>query len=478
VILTLALRSLLSRPVRSAVLAGGFGLGVAVMAALLGIGGVILDQARAPALVGGGDVLVGGASGRVGSARFVLSQVLGTGSLADRIAVASPVSRTSLYLIDDRGATAIQARGGIPSLERRLQDPETSPINAWVDTAADRAWAAPDPEEVLRAMDRFHAVPDVPARGSSWAEWLYFNGRARTARFYLTFFAGAPLESGARTLGVRLQLERGGRLTSYSDSVEVDDGRLAAAPDIDAGRNSVRLAGLEYRIRIDLPAESGRSRATGEIVVRAVPGRSLPPFSIRGAGGWVSGYVVPVMSGGLDGAITVDGETIDLSGGVGYHDHNWGFWEGVRWQWGQVEGSGLSFVYGRVYPPADAADAARLPGFLVALGPDGPVGYATDVAIEETNRESSTEPRRIVVRGLSDSLALTLDIAVDQVTATRMGPGAFGNGMDFLQLRATYHGSGRAGTREIDFTAQGSAETFRGPPPRRPADRSARQARE
>src|SRR6185312_11412294 len=57
--LILAVRSLLSRPVRSAVLAGGFGLGVAVMAALLGIGGVILDQARAPALVGGGDVVIG-----------------------------------------------------------------------------------------------------------------------------------------------------------------------------------------------------------------------------------------------------------------------------------------------------------------------------------------------------------------------------------------------------------------------------------
>ena len=56
-IVTLALRSLLSRPVRSAVLAGGFGLGVSVMAALLGIGGVILEQARAPQLLGGGDVV-------------------------------------------------------------------------------------------------------------------------------------------------------------------------------------------------------------------------------------------------------------------------------------------------------------------------------------------------------------------------------------------------------------------------------------
>ena len=27
----------------------------------------------------------------------------------------------------------------------------------------------------------------------------------------------------------------------------------------------------------------------------------------------------------------------------------------------------------------------RIPGFLAAIGPDGPVGYATNVAIEETN---------------------------------------------------------------------------------------------
>ena len=32
------------------------------------------------------------------------------------------------------------------------------------------------------------------------------------------------------------------------------------------------------------------------------------------------------------------------------------------------------------------------PGFLVALGPDGPVGYATRVAIEETDAPGTTVP--------------------------------------------------------------------------------------
>jgi hypothetical protein len=463
VILTLALRSLLSRPIRSAVLAGGFGLGVSVMTALLGIGGVILDQARVPALVGGGDVIVGGAMGRIGSAKFVLSSVLGTSSLGQRAAVVSPGSRANLYLVNDRGTTPIVARGGIPSLERRLGDPETSGIASWADTAADRAWVEPNAADVLRAMDRFHTIPDVPARAASWSEWLYFNGRTGSARFYLTFFAGPRLESGKRPLSVRLQLERGGTLSSYSDQVTVTDEQLASAPDLTADRNTVRLVGSEYRLRIDLPAESGGPRASGEVIVRAAPGRSLPPFTMRGAGGWVSGYVVPVMSGELDGRISVGGEMIDLANGTGYHDHNWGFWEGVRWQWGQVQGNEVSFIYGRVFPPADAADAIRVPGLLLALGPEGAVSYATDVTIKETDRApASAEPRRIVVTGRSDSLRLTLDIAVDQITTTRTRHGAFGAGMDFLQLRGTYHVSGRVGDRSIEFTAPGSAETFRG----------------
>ena len=54
----LALRSLTAHPVRSAVLASGFGVGVSVMAILLGVADVVLTQARSSDLVGGGDVVI------------------------------------------------------------------------------------------------------------------------------------------------------------------------------------------------------------------------------------------------------------------------------------------------------------------------------------------------------------------------------------------------------------------------------------
>ena len=75
-IVRMAWKSTLAHPVRTAVLGIGFGLGVSVMATLLGVGEVVLDQARSPKLQGGGDLIVTSAGGAVTSARFVLSRAL------------------------------------------------------------------------------------------------------------------------------------------------------------------------------------------------------------------------------------------------------------------------------------------------------------------------------------------------------------------------------------------------------------------
>lgn len=461
-ILTLAWRSLTSHPIRSIVLACGFGLGVSVMATLLGVGEVVLDQAKAPALVGGGHLVVTGAAGSIPAARFVQSAILRSPSLGARVAASSPNARGVLYLKHRDRTVQLFARGGIPSLERALGDPETAAVDAWTDAPADRAWTDPDPADVLRSMDRFHPVPDVPARVDSWAEWLYFNGRAGGTRFYLTFMVGPPRGGTRRAAGVRLQLDRGGRHTAYADAAEVDAATvLASAPDLTIGRSRVRLDGPRYRISIDLPDERG-GRVTGELMVEPFPGHGIPPVTVRGSGGWLTGYTVPAMSASLDGSLTISGARVALDGGSAYHDHNWGFWRGVSWRWGQVQHEGLSFVYGRVFPPADAADPSRMPGVLVALGPDGPLAYTTRVTIDETPGGPSGAPARIVVRGRSRALEITMELAVQDAVVTRMPEGFFAGGMDFMQLRAEYRVSGEAAGRAIEFTAPGSAETFRG----------------
>ena len=450
---TMAWKSLVAHPLRTAVLGVGFGLGVGVMATLLGVGEVVLEQARAPSLAGGGDLVVTGITGSVTSARFVLASMLKSQALAGYTVTASPRRRADLFLVRPEGIVPVRAEGGIPSLERALASPETAGQESWLDTPADAAWASPDLGDVLRAMDRFHEVPDVPARADSWAEWLYFKGQAEDLQFYVTFLVGPKLPSGRRAAGVHLQLDRNGRVTTYSENAEIDEGHLlASAPDVSIGRSRVRLNGLRYHLALELPV------ATGDIFIEATPGRSLAPIAIRGAGGWMSGYVVPVTSGALTGSLRVGGTPLTLAG-TGYHTTNC-IWEGVSWRWGQVQHEGLSYVYGRVYPPADAADPERVPGFLVALGPDGPVGFARSVTITETDDPATGMPRRILVEGRGGAIDLKMNIDVGGAIVTRGGP--FAGGPDFLQLKVRYHVTGRAGDQSIDFTAPGAAETFRG----------------
>jgi hypothetical protein len=466
--LRIAWRSLVTRPVRTVVLAAGFGFGIAVMAELLGVGHVMLEQAHSPALQGGGDIVVTGALGSIQSARFVMLNVLGATDLAGRVGVVSPAKEARLFLMTARGPIELSARGGIPSLEKAVGDPEVSGIDSWTDRPGDSRWSSASPSDVLRAMDRFHPIPDVPRHRSSWAEWLYFNGRTRDGRtrIYLTFLAGPPAPTpGRRVAGVRLQLERDGRSTNYSARGEVDEvSLLANAPDLEIAGNRVRLDGLSYHLTLALdgagdPAHA--ARLTGDIVLDAAPGRSLPPSAIHGANGWVSGYTVPALAGTFRGSLNTTGvsadEMIPLDDAVGYHDHNWGFWEGVSWQWGQVAHDDLSIVFGRVFPPADVADADHIPGFMTVLGPQGPLAFSTDVAIDDHDLG------HVAVRARGRGIDLRLTLTVEETTRTSMAMARLPTGppMNFLQLGGSYRVTGRVGERNVDFVARGSAEAFR-----------------
>src|SRR5262249_52569243 len=135
----------------------------AVMAELLGVGEVILEQAHSPALSGGGDVVIGAAVGPLDSARYVLTSVLESGTFKPRVAAASPARRGIVYLLSGNANGPIGVRGGIPSRERAVGDPETAAEAGWLDEPGDARWMDPPRGELLRTMDRFHPVPENPS---------------------------------------------------------------------------------------------------------------------------------------------------------------------------------------------------------------------------------------------------------------------------------------------------------------------------
>jgi hypothetical protein len=50
---------------------------------------------------------------------------------------------------------------------------------------------------------------------------------------------------------------------------------------------------------------------------------------------------------------------------AGYHDHNWGVWRAVTWEWGVAHGAALDVLYGGVRTADSAAGGA--PFFLAAV---------------------------------------------------------------------------------------------------------------
>ena len=97
--------------------------------------------------------------------------------------------------------------------------------------------------------------------------------------------------------------------------------------------------------------------------VHPAPYAYFPGVSM-GSGGFVSGYTVPALRASASGTLCVDGSCEQLTDAQAYHDHNWGVWRGVTWDWGASRAGQYALLYGRVHP---ADTSASIPPVLVYL---------------------------------------------------------------------------------------------------------------
>lgn len=390
-----ARRALLDRPWRSALLLLGYGAGVAIMIALLSVGDALLLQARDRNLVAGGDVVVlpegidpavikvDGVTGlflTIPNARFVVRDVIGGPRFHAAVIAAAPQLAARLLYVRSRGrVVAATASAGIPSLDRGAHAARA--VAGAADSPADRAWLDPSAASLADRLDHFHAAPAAggsqsPAR-AAWAEWDYFNivdPRSR-AYVYLTVLAAAD-GRGAVIARVR----RPG--VPVEDVVLSSPAGMAGisltSADQRLGPARVRVDAGGYRVTVDDP------RLRVDLRIRPDRGFTLPAVELRQAG-TISGYVVPVVRGRADGTVQTVRGTLALSDAAAYHDHNWGTWRGVTWEWGEAAGPAGAFVYGNVHlPRADTPDGGPF-GTLFVWGASGdvPATPAAPAALHE-----------------------------------------------------------------------------------------------
>ena len=496
-ILHLAWRYLAHRPWRSALLLVGFGLGVGVMIVLLAIGDAMLAQARDEKLVGGGDVTVlpegldievmktGGVGGlffSIGNARFVHAQLLASPRLAADVRdVAPQIDGELLYLRTRDGRDIpVRAVGELPSATRAVGAMPALAAGTWEDDDLDRRWRAPTLAELRADIDRFH-LPPAGARGdSSWGEWHYFNLLSADARrwAFLSFIVGGAVPDGAWGGQLLLTLHEQGkparrfsrlvprervRFSTYDADVVFDDAFVRVRAD---GR---------YELHAAIPAVGGGPAARVELVV--TPGaRTYFPGTSIGGDAFVSGYTVPGLRADADGSICVGASCERYERAQAYHDHNWGVWRGVTWEWGAARAGEFAVLYGRVEPPDSVAVETPLflyvvdsLGFRALLRPRRVV--YEDARTIVVDGRAVRVPARAVMADVRGRDTLRIELLIEDAVGTDMrrsllergDAGAAGRLARpwFIQMKGRMRIEGRLGGETVRGEGHGFFETYR-----------------
>lgn len=473
---TLAFRHLWVRKFRSFFLLFGFALGVGVMVVLLSVGEAMLDQSRDVALVGGGEVTIlpqgidieamrtGGAGGMfftMDRARFLTRQTLGGPRHADMVRAVSPAVEGKLVYLckpaPDCRPAAVRAGGEIPSRAAAVGAGLDVLRGGWTDSPADSAYITPSPQQLYDELDRFH-IPPRP--DSTWAEWQYYNVVTGPGEWwYVTYLVGGEVPDGrwgGRVLVTHRRAD--GAYDRFTSEAPGAAGMFdTARADLTIGPSRVRQRDGSYLLHAQASGDAGV--ATIDLTVRPVPGRFFPPVELREEA-LLSGYVVPALTASASGTICVAGRCRTVHDVPAYHDHNWGVWRDVTWEWGAASGSLVSVLYGGVR----AGDGGGSPFFLSLVDSLGVRQILRFGTIDYRGSRPAAglpgvrAPRTfgLVASRLADTVRLEVDVA--DVLAS--GTGVKGIRRTFLQMRGSFTLQGKVGGEVVADTGQGFFETY------------------
>jgi hypothetical protein len=471
---TLALRHLFVRPGRALVLLLGYALGVAVMIVLLSVGDAMLDQSRDASLVGGGELTAlpegvdveamrtGGLAGMffgINGARFVSRELLGGSRQSGIVAAVSPVLEQKLLAVRTHDSTwTVRAGGEIPSAARSAGVALQLIAGRWTDNGRDSAWRAPDAQAFYDEIDHFHRPP---APDSSWAEWDYFNVVVSQHEWwYITLLIGGDMR-GTNWGGQVLVTHRSPAgeyqrfVTNVSRDAVVFDTLRA---DLTVGTSSVTQRDGEYHLR------GAAGAATFDLTLVPAAHRYFPSVEL-GNDEDASGYVVPALVGTATGRLCANGACRDVRDAPAYHDHNWGSWRAVTWEWGTGRSDRHALLYGGVIGASQ--EAGSVPFFL---GLEDSLGLQQIYRFESVEQMGMRPVAGVAGIAAPDSLRITgarrddtLRVMIHIVDVAASRSVAAGPGRIFLQMRGTWRATGTANGAVVSDSGSGFFETWVSP---------------
>jgi hypothetical protein len=465
----------------------------------------MLTQARNERLVGGGSITVlpegldvevmktGGIGGlffSIDHASFLYRQLLASPRFRQEIAAVAPqIEGRILYArAPDGSEWVVNALGEIPSANDAVGAAPELVEGRWENDDGDRRWISPTLAELRHEIDRFHLPPDSVANRETWAEWHYFNvlseGGKRWA--FVSFIVGGDVtgtEWGGN-LGITLR-EQGGRTRKFAATVDRSRVKFSTTnADLALGDSRVTvLPNGDYRVVANAREEGGSGRIDIAMTVSPAPYAYFPGVSMGTgeSGHFISGYVVPALRATASGRLCVDGVCETLAERQAYHDHNWGVWKGVTWEWGASRAGQYTFLYGRVHSPDSTASVPPVLVYLIdslgfrAVFRPKAISYE-DGRTARAGERSITVPSRAVLFDERNGDTLRIELTVEDAIATDtrtqrrevLGPAVSGDTSTselkhpyFIQMKGTARISGRLDGERLNGTGTGFFETFR-----------------
>jgi hypothetical protein len=434
----------------------------------------MLEQSRDVSLVGGGEITMlpqgidieamrtGGVSGMffgIDRARYLTRQAIGGPRHRNTVGVVSPGIEGKLLYLQHRGRIVpVRAGGEIPSRAAAVGSGLNLLSGNWADSPSDSSYIVPTQQQLYDDLDRFHLPP---VADSTWGEWHYFNVvTAPNEWWYLTYLIGGDIKGG-NWGGQILATQRrpDGRYQRFTSSVRSDAIVFHTdRADLLLGESFVRQRDGTYRLHGTAAGPAGS--VVLDLNLTPTPNRYFPPVELV-ADEFVSGYTVPALAGNASGRICVSHRCRRFEHAPAYHDHNWGVWRDVTWEWGTARGSRLSLLYGGVYGPERENASPFFLALVDSLGVKQVLRFS-DIRYSGATRAAGTTsaraPARFSLTATRDADTLRLDVQVDDALGTGMGVG--GLRRVFFQMRGRFTATGRVLGETVADSGAGFFETY------------------
>jgi hypothetical protein len=169
-------------------------------------------------------------------------------------------------------------------------------------------------------------------------------------------------------------------------------------------------------------------------------------------------------------------QMLPVASAQGYHDHNWGVWQGVTWEWGAARAGQYTLLYGRVH--AEDSSATQRPLFVFLADSLGFLGLFRPKVITysgERNVRVGTStisaPSRATLVDFRGDDTLRVELVIEDASATDTRRAATGPGDPlaarglrrpyFIQMKGVARLGGRIDGRILSGSGAGFFETYR-----------------